>query len=118
MAMAGAIVLPLDPHRLLVMFHPRLQLDPTALHQELDLIEADEVNLFVAAHSDRWTFELPDRSRMTTLFVPPLPDDRVAIPQVARRSDPATGNIGELRRLHSPARWGRAWRVPGAPIDR
>lgn len=36
------------------MFHPGMILDEAALHTELLPSEAGQVNLFVAAHSDRW----------------------------------------------------------------
>jgi hypothetical protein len=117
-AMAGTIVVPLDAYHLLAMFHPGLRLDEIALYPELLPTEADELNLFIAAHSDRWMFERPNRTRTATLFVPPLPDDRVAISQIAQRTDPTSGSIEELHRLHSPTRWSRAWRVPKPPVER
>jgi hypothetical protein len=80
--------------------------------------ETDEINLFIAAHSDRWMFELPNRTRTTTLFVPPLPDSRTSVQLVARRSDAATGAVEELRRMHIPTRWSKGWRKPPPPVER
>jgi hypothetical protein len=93
---AGAIVLPLDPHHLLVMFHPYLALDEIALCPELLPSETDEINLFIAAHSDRWMFELPDRRRTQTLLVPRrLPSARCSGP--SRLPTLRTGNASSSR---------------------
>ncbi|WP_276944634.1 DUF4238 domain-containing protein, partial [Ferrimicrobium acidiphilum] len=54
---AGAIIFPLHPHHLLVMFHPALPLDEEAMRPELSQIEVGEINRELAANSERWLFE-------------------------------------------------------------
>jgi hypothetical protein len=64
------VLFPFDPHHLLAMFHPYLSLDELALYPELCPSEADEINIELAAGSDRWLFELPNHIRGLTLTVP------------------------------------------------
>lgn len=118
LAMAGVLLFPLDPHHLLAMFHPDLPLDSVALEPELTPVEADEVNLFVAAHSDRWLFERGDRTRTTTIYVPPLPAKRAVFETVATKSDHDRGTSSELIRGFGQTRWSRANSLPPPPVAR
>jgi hypothetical protein len=116
----SVIVFPLAPNAVLAMFHPDLELDDAAVLPDLDVLEADELNLEIAGNSHRWMFERPDRSRTLTLALPPL--------QPANGIDgPLTvvGEPGELYRTYKPSRWystpnppswsvGRRWSKPGA----
>ncbi len=114
LATAGVVMFPLDPHFLLAMFHPDLVLDEVALYQELDPMEADEINLELAAHSDRWLFEQPRRSRTLTLTVPPYPQSRAVLETiyVVNRPD------GEFLRGYRPTRWHRHPLPPPCPVER
>jgi len=115
---AGVIVLPLDPQHLLAMFHPKLVVSEDGLEPSLLPNEADEINLFVAAHSHFWMFEQPNLTRTTTLFVPPLPDEQIVMPTVARRTGPESGRIEELRHVSSPNRWSKGFGNPTPPVER
>ena len=111
---AGVVVFPLDPHNLLAMFHPYLILDEIALYQELDPIEVDEINLELAAHSDRWLFEQPGHSRTFTLVVPPHPSLRTVLEtiEVVNRPD------DEFFRGYNPTRWHIHPTPPPCPVER
>ena len=114
LSMAGVVLFPLDPHYVLAMFHPYLALDEVALYQELDPIEADEINLELATHSNRWLFEQPPRSRTLTLIVPPYPSPRAVLEtiDVVNRSD------GEFLRGYHPTRWHMLTAPPPLPVKR
>lgn len=115
-ATAGAIVFPLDPHHLLAMFHPYLALDELALWPELLPSETDEINLALAAHSDRWLFEQANRTRTRTLLVPRQPPARVTTKVVA--SGETEEGFHELIRVGTPNRWWSAPRPPDPPLER
>ena len=111
---AGVVLFPLDPHFLLAMFHPDLGLDEVALYQELDPIEADEINCELAAHSDRWLFEQPGRTRTLTLIVPPYPSSRAVLETINVVNRPE----GEFLRGYSPTRWHQHPQPPPCPVNR
>jgi hypothetical protein len=117
-ATAGLIMFPLDPHHLLVMFHPGHALDDLALYPELIPEEASEVNLFLAAHSHRWLIEGPKRSLTKTLIVPRLPKDDVTFDKVASSTSSDTEGPREIIWSTVSTRWSEAFKVPPHPVDR
>lgn len=117
-AAAGALLMPLDPHHLLVMFHPDLVLDDAALYAELSPTESDQVNLFVAGHSVRWLFERPDGTRTKTLLVPRLPAEPVTTERVGDPVRTGDDMTRELVRLIGRTRWSGPIPPPSRPVDR
>jgi len=115
-ATAGVIIFPLDPHHLLAMFHPDLELDEHALWPELLPSETDELNMFIAAHSDRWLFEMARHTRTTTLPVPPLPSELLTMRTLAVEN--TDDGQRELINFCAPTRWRSASRQPGPPVGR
>jgi hypothetical protein len=114
LATAGVVIFPLDPHHLLAMFHPGLTLDEVALHPDLCPSEADEINVELAAHSDRWLFELPNHSRGLGLTVPRHATERVVLEPINVVNRPEK----ELFRGYRPNRWHASARPPALPVDR
>src|SRR5664280_680724 len=88
LASAAATIFPLDPHHLLVMFHPYLDLDELALMPELLPTESDEINFEIAAHSNRWLFEQPPNQCTATIHVPPHPQSRSLMEDIEVANDP------------------------------
>jgi len=111
---AGVVVFPLDPHHLLAMFHPALALDEVGLFPELLPTEVDEIDLELAAASDRWLFEQSTRRRTTTLLVPRWPKD-AAIYEHHRRGD---SSERELVRGFRPNRWAQLGIAPPPAVGR
>lgn len=96
---SGAVLFPLDPSHLLVMFHP--DMDPQG-PLVLDHVETAEINREIIAGSTRWAFERPCRNIAERLIVPPLPPEAMKtegpLPQVV-------GAKGDLYRQYAPTRW-------------
>lgn len=105
---AGAIVFPLDPHHLLAMFHPYLGMDSLGLRPKLTAAQADEINLALAAASDRWLFEVPTGRSTLSFDLPPWPTDRTTLSEVAE----------DLFSNHRPTRWHRTPKPPQPPVSR
>ncbi|MDA8075029.1 MAG: DUF4238 domain-containing protein [Actinomycetota bacterium] len=105
---AGAIVFPLDPHHLLAMFHPYLKLDSLGLRPKLTAAEVDEINLALAAASDRWLFEEPTGRSTPSFDLPPWPTDRTTLTEVAE----------DLFDHHRPTRWHGTPKPPPPPVSR
>lgn len=114
LATAGVVLFPLDPHHLLAMFHPYLALDEFALLPELCPSEADEINLELAASSDRWLFELPNHTRGLTLTVPRHAPERSVFESINVTNRPEH----EFFRGYRPTRWHASARVPVLPVER
>lgn len=113
LATAGVVLLPLNPHRLLAMFHPYLRLDTVALEQELLPSEASELNVEIAANSDRWIFELVRGTQGRSILVPPHAPARAVV--AAAGPGPTPGR--ELFRSHRPTRW-HSSTPPALPVAR
>ncbi len=114
LATAGVVLFPLDPHHLVAMFHPYLALDEVALHPELCPSEADEINLELAGHSDRWLFERPNHSRSLTLTVPRHAPTRAVLESINVANRPED----EFFRGYRPTRWHASLRRPPLPVER
>lgn len=71
METAGVIFFALDPHHVLVMFHPELLLDEAALEPVLSRDEAAEVNLEITATAHR--LRIASGTFPTAPPLPPLP---------------------------------------------
>lgn len=96
------------------MFHPFLKLDEIILYQELLPTEADELDLELAAHSDRWLFERPPQSRTLTLTVPPQPPSKAVLEAISVVDEPES----DFFRGYRPTRWHGSPAPPGPPVDR
>lgn len=121
LATAGVVLFPLDPHHLLAMFHPFLALDDLALFPELCLSEADEINLELAASSDRRLFELPNHTRGLALTVPRNARERSVFESIDVANRPEDDRVLARVPAHPLARLGagtrsasRAMVAPGA----
>ncbi len=115
---AGVVIFPLDPFHLLAMFHPGLHpglyLDAVGLHAELLPSEVDELNLQLAAASDRWLFERSTKRRTTTLLVPPWPRDSTVFEEIRFVNEPDRAILREFR----PSRWPTFGQAPPPPVER
>lgn len=112
--LAGAVLFPLSPSALLVMFHPLLNLDPGALVPDLVPAEVAECNLEIAANSTRWVFEQPPSHAARTICVP------VRWPEAATEQLVATNpdDPSELHRFFRRTRWVTTPSPPKWPVDR
>jgi hypothetical protein len=109
---AGAVIYPLDPSNLLVMFHPKMQ--PLGA-MALDHIETAEINREMVVASTRWAFERPTRQVAMGLRVPPRP----ARPFFREGPLPqAKGAVGDLYRFSRPTRWEKDPDAPPWPVAR
>ncbi len=113
-ATPGIMMFPLDPHHLLVMFHPGLDLDSIVLDPELLPSETDEINVELASASDRWLFEGSNTFRTTTLSVPPWLKASTAYQHFGA----ADGSGNELIRSYRPTRWASFPVTPAWPVER
>ena len=93
------------------MFHPSMELEQLALIPEMLPTESDEVNLALAANSDRWLFEQPYSRRTLGLLVPPWPGQRSTTERIEVVNDRDYRNA-------RPTRWQPPFRFPGWPVKR
>lgn len=123
---AGVIMFPLRPDRLLVMPRPDLawvhHVGPARVSRgTLDHLELAQVNKELAAHAHRYTFEVP--TKRVGL--------RVSVPATVRatRGEDVTGKVvvveddgneqvQEIHRLFTPNRWADAEIAPSWPVSR
>jgi hypothetical protein len=77
--LSSAIVFPLDPHHLLVMFHPEMPFDEIGMMAELLPGETEEINAVLAWNASRWIFERAESHRVQNLWVPPRPDEKIVL---------------------------------------
>ncbi|WP_280463167.1 DUF4238 domain-containing protein [Nocardia carnea] len=112
---AGAIVYPLSPAHLLVMFHSKLE--PPEGPLALDHAETAEINREIIAAGNRWAFERPGRRVTERLRVPPLPSTGVRTQGPFR---PVRGDteVREIFRQFVPTRWADEAIPPAWPVDR
>lgn len=68
---AGAIIFPLDPRLLLVMFHPAIAIDDVGALPTLLPSEEGELNREIGASATRWLFEKPGTKQAQVLGLPP-----------------------------------------------
>lgn len=111
---AGVVVFPLDPHHILAMFHPYLRPDELALEQFLLPSEAHELNLEIAANSDRWIFELPSGTQGRTIAVPRHAPERAVVAAVGVKGP----HEGEVLHGLRPSRWHYSSNVPPPAMAR
>lgn len=111
---AGLLMIPLDPHHLLAMFHRDLPLHPAAWAPELSAREVDELNLEIAAHAHRTIIRKGGPNPLTLPSLPPP----VAPAQL---EDPVPlvndDDGGEIIALFHPSPWLYAPRQP-LPVER
>jgi hypothetical protein len=121
MGSAGAVVFPLSPTETLAMLRQdvalRLGMNQPAVERiwpdRLDELETAQLVKELVAHAHRWTFEVPDRRRVSTLKMPP------AVPATdVERGLELDGEPGELIRFFKPNRWSQADRLPPWPVER
>ncbi|WP_083911830.1 DUF4238 domain-containing protein [Nocardia takedensis] len=109
---SGAVLFPLDPSHLLVMFHPDMAPRGPLV---LDHTETAEINQEIIAGSTRWAFERPRRKVAERLTVPPLP------PEAMKTEGPLAqveGAKGDLYRQYAPTRWQDDPHAPPWPVAR
>ena len=109
---AGALLYPLSPSSLLVLFHPSMRpVGPLVL----DHAEVAEINREIIAATSRWVFERPTRRVAMGLRVPSAPEKPFMregpLPQAA-------GAEGELYRFMKPTRWSDEALAPPWPVQR
>jgi hypothetical protein len=110
-AIAGVMMLALDPCHLLAMFHRDMLLSPRAVVPTLSAVETDEVNIEIAAHAHRLIVssgrkKSPDRLPSLPPLVPP---SQVEDPVPIRNSD----ENAELIAFFQPSPW---LYVPDQPL--
>lgn len=112
-ALAGVVLFPLSPSRLLVMFHERVR--PVG-PPELNHVETAEVNRELLANVFRLAFDQPGRRTAERLKVPPAPPPLI----VDLRSSEADGGGGrsDLYRTFKPTRWHQHDEAPPWPVAR
>lgn len=109
---AGAVIFPLSPSFLLVMFHPDMDVRPSSFG--LDRLEVLDINREILAATSRWAFERPSRHVTEKMKVPP------AAPYYARER-PISVQGDENRkffRSYRPTRWHNEVVVPPWPVPR
>jgi hypothetical protein len=111
---AGVVIFPIDPHHVLAMFHPNLLLDEVALHRDLLPTEVDEINLELAAASDRWLFEKSNKRRTPTFLVPRWPKDATHYEEFPLEGESEHGIVWGVR----PNRWAQFRNAPPPPVAR
>lgn len=110
MADARAIIFPVAPDFLLVMF--RNPPSSRAL-APLTLQEIVEINHEVIAHAARWAFERPGRKTSTALRVPPRPQAT----QIVEHEVTGKPNTSIVR-FFSPSRWAGSSNPPVWPVSK
>jgi hypothetical protein len=111
---ADIVIFPLSPEALLMMVHPLVDLHEMAFHTELDAVEASEVNLEIAANSNRCLFERGDRSSTIGFPLPPRQPASTRHGPYPLADEPGA----ELYRWSKPSRWNRAASPPPLPVRR
>lgn len=107
---ARAIIFPLAPDSLLVMFRnpPSARTLAPLTHQELA-----EINHEVIAHAARWAFERPRRKTSMALRVPPRPQAT----QIVEHEVTGKPNTSIVR-LFKPSRWAESSHPPTWPVSK
>jgi hypothetical protein len=111
-ANAGAILHPLSPSRLLVMFHPALEpRGPLAL----DGLETLDINREILANTHRLAFDQPQRRFTEKMPVPPPPE----LPLLPVGPIPwPNQEQGDLYMLAKRTRWASVKSPPPWPVER
>jgi|GEM_PF-5219922 len=94
--LSSAIVFPLDPHHLLVMFHPDMPFDELGMMSELLPSETEEINSVLAWNASRWIFERAESHRVQNLWVPPQPQEKLMLTRLPL-SEPSNGEVAHFR---------------------
>jgi hypothetical protein len=110
MADARAVIFPLGPDSLLVMFR-----NPPSSRAlvPLTLQEIAEINHEVIAHAAHWAFERPGRRTSTALRVPPRPQAT----QIVEHEVTGKPNTSIVR-FFSPSRWAGSSHPPTWPVSK
>ncbi len=114
LGLSSAIIFPLDPHHLLVMFHPDMPIGMLGLKAELLPSEAEEINTVLAWNASRWIFERAESRRLQNLWIPPHSPEKLMLTRLPL-SEPTDGELAHFRsrpRIHPS--------LPGLrrPVDR
>lgn len=94
--LSSAIVMPLDPHHLLAMFHPMMPFDELGMIAELLPDETEEINAVIAWNASRWIIERAESHRVQNLWVPPQRSEKLVLTRTPL-SDPANAEVAHFR---------------------